>query len=100
MGARTPTTSVHPVNIPTLTYAQVAQRTGLSKKTLYRRVADGTLTAYTVGGQTRFHEADVAAMFTRRAADVTEHVARIVAAAPPLTDAQRAQIAALLGGAR
>ena len=42
-----------------LPLASVADEYGISVKTLRRRIADGTLPAYRVGGQVRVREADL-----------------------------------------
>lgn len=84
-----------------LSIREACSRYGLSDKTIRRRIADGTLTAYRCGPRLIKLDADqVEAALIQPANDahddIESAVARIVAAAPALSDAQRDRIAALL----
>lgn len=46
------------------TLKQAAERTGLTERTLRRRIADGALTAYRSGRAIRLRPEDVDALFT------------------------------------
>lgn len=51
---------------PELTIADVAKLYNVSRSTIYRRIKDGTLTAYKLGSRTiRFDAAEVAADFRK-----------------------------------
>lgn len=95
-----------------------AAKYGIHTNTIRRRIADGTIRAYRFGPRVvrvDLDELDAAfgpaaepngveapsAPQRNRAEMLAEHVARVVAQAPPLTDEQRERIAALLraGGA-
>lgn len=91
------------------TVAEAARYLRLTPTTIRRRVASGDLHAYRLGSRVirvDLNELesllDVGAPTSASAGDrLAEHVARVVAQAPPLSPAQRDRIAALLrGGAR
>lgn len=51
---------------PSLSVADIAKHYNVSRSTIYRRVKDGTLTAYKLGSRTiRFDAAEVAAAFRK-----------------------------------
>ncbi|OZF44280.1 helix-turn-helix domain-containing protein [Rhodococcus sp. 14-2470-1a] len=83
---------------------EVAERVGKHERTIRGYIEEGRLKAYRVGprGRYRIKPADVEAMFSTEPKavettdDVADHVARVLASAPPLTDAQRDRITSLL----
>lgn len=87
---------------------EAAEHHGVHHNTIRRRIADGTLTAYRFGPRiVRVDLDELAEAFhpahdrDARGEEVAQHVARVIADAPPLTDEQRERIASLLraGGA-
>lgn len=72
-------------------------------QTLRSWIADGTLPAVKIGARVKVLRADLEALAVptgpTRFEDVEAAVERIVATAPPLTDAQVRRLASLLGGA-
>ncbi|KXF51067.1 hypothetical protein AXA44_15475 [Rhodococcus sp. SC4] len=86
-----------------LTLTQALKYCGVGERTLKRAVSDGSLRAYRVGPRLlRFDPADLDAWAVPVHPDadaVEEHVRRVLAQAPPLTDEQRQRISALLSGA-
>jgi excisionase family DNA binding protein len=84
-----------------LSIRDVCDRYGLSEKTVRRKVKAGLLDAYRCGPRLLKLDADeVEAALMRPAADgaddIEAAIARIISAAPPLTDDQRNRISALL----
>lgn len=88
-----------------LTVSEAAQILRVAPETIRRRVRDGSLPACRLGSRAiRIHRADVeiAATPAPGAGTLEEHIAKIVAAAPPLTPEQSCRIAMLFhpaGGA-
>lgn len=76
-----------------------------SQTTLRKRIADGVLTDSKVGRVTKVRRADLESLVTpvhppdRVFEEVERAVERIVAAAPPLSDAQVRRLSSLFGGA-
>lgn len=80
--------------------ADYAAASGLSERTVQRRVAAGEIRTVRVGRTVRIHPDEVARL-TGEPVDPTpdayrEHVLALVAAAPPLTSDQAARIKAVL----
>lgn len=73
-----------------------------SYQTLRRYIADGQLPAVKIGGRVKVLRADLDALAVPKQPvsfeTVEAAVERIVASAPPLTDAQCRRLAALFGG--
>ncbi len=81
--------------------AEAAEQAGCNPKTIRRRVADGSLTGYRMGPRLiRVDLNELDGLFAQipAATRLAEHVAGVVAQAPPLTPAQRDRIAVLLRG--
>lgn len=92
-----------PTNL--ITKQAAAERASCSVKTIQRLIAAGTLPAYKVGARgVRIDVDELDAALRQHPArscsaagsSLAEHVARVVAAAPPLSPEQRDRIAALL----
>ncbi|TSE17873.1 helix-turn-helix domain-containing protein [Arthrobacter sp. KBS0703] len=88
-----------------ISLAESSARTGLSEKTLRRRIADGLLPAYRVGPRAiRVKPEDLdkllrpmpASVEGRRQDQLADYIARTVEAFPPLTREQLDRIAVLL----
>lgn len=94
--------SAPPAAPATLDVDGVAAQLGLNQRTIRRAVADGRLGHLRVGRCLRFRQDHVDAFVAARTVEVpaadayADHIARLVEAAPPLTDAQRQRLAALL----
>lgn len=75
-----------------------------SQTTLRKRIADGVLTDSKIGRVTKVRRADLDSLVTpvyppdRVFEDVESAVERIVASAPPLSDAQVRRLSSLFGG--
>lgn len=88
-------------NTQWLTVNEAAAHIGVNPKTIYRAIESGSLVASVVGTRNlRIRLSDLEGAFMRpantSAPEVTDHVARVLAQAPPLTDAQRDRITSLL----
>ena len=84
-----------------VTLAVAADHAAVSDKTIRRRIADGSLTGYRMGPRlirVDLNELDALLAPIPATTRLAEHVARVVAEAPPLTPAQRDRIAILLRG--
>lgn len=84
-----------------LSVNEAAAHLSVNPKTIYRSIESGRLAASRVGDRAiRIRLSDLEGAFMRpaqtSAPEVTDHVARVLASAPPLTDAQRDRIASLL----
>jgi excisionase family DNA binding protein len=106
-----PADTLCPPSAPDLTAVEVAAQLGLNPRTVCRHAAEGRIGHSRVGKLLRFTQADVDAYLAscRKPAvgsdpdAYAEHIARLVEAAPPLSDEQRRKLAALLapaGGGR
>ncbi|OBA59004.1 helix-turn-helix domain-containing protein [Gordonia sp. 852002-10350_SCH5691597] len=72
-------------------------------QTLRKYIADGNLPAVKIGGRVKVLRADLDALAVPKRAttfeDVESAIQRVVATAPPLTDAQVRRLSSLLGSA-
>jgi excisionase family DNA binding protein len=79
-----------------LSSTEVAARLSVHPRSVARLVRDGDLAAMRVGRGLCFRAADVEDYRRRDAAALDDYVVELVAEAPPLTERQRARLAALL----
>lgn len=89
-----------------LSLQSAAARGPIAYSTLRKRIADGDLPAHRIGRRVFVRASDiddlaeVVAVGPSAAAAVESAIARLVKAAPLLTDEQRARLAVVIGGAR
>ena len=76
-----------PPGLPMQTVRSSARLTGTSTKTIYRRIADGTLPAYRLGREFRISDEDLMRLYEPVNMEPTESQARIT----KLADARKAQ---------
>ncbi|MCB0944264.1 MAG: helix-turn-helix domain-containing protein [Mycobacterium sp.] len=82
---------------PCLTRTDVARYLRVSPRTVDRMREAGQLAYFKVGRQVRFRPADVLALCPGAVEDqLTQHIAKLVEGAPPLSDAQIERITTLL----
>lgn len=85
---------------PWLTVSEAATYLNVSERTLRNRIRTGELTAQKFGPRsTRIHTDELDRLATIAAPDDVEaHITRILAAAPPLSAAQRTRLAGIFSG--
>jgi excisionase family DNA binding protein len=89
-----PATRPRPAPSRLLSTRETAELLGIGISTLRRNWPSMGLSAYRVGHQLRFRQSEVEAWLEARR--IERHAQQVAAGAPPLTGAERAQLAALL----